>query len=105
MVGDVYVSVTPPPGGTAEVGVTLSPDHQGRGLATEAVGAVVHLLIRAAMVDRVQAFVDARNAPSLALFERLGFRRVEVLRTAPDGDDEILLETSAAGWPRKEPVR
>jgi RimJ/RimL family protein N-acetyltransferase len=105
LVGDVYVSVPAVAGRPAEVGVTLAPAHQGRGFATEAVGAVVHLLIRAAMVQEVQAFVDARNAPSLALFERLGFRRVEVLRSNPDGDDEIRLETSAAAWPREEAVR
>lgn len=92
LVGDVYVTVPAVAGAAAEVGVTLSPAVQGRGLATEAVRAVVQELLRATTVDVVQAFVDARNTPSLALFERLGFRRAEVLRSEPDGHDEVRLE-------------
>ena len=104
LVGDVYVSVPSVAGVPAEVGVTLAPAHQGRGIAAEAVGAVVHTLLCATMVTDVQAFIDVRNAPSLALFERLGFRRVEVCRAEPDGADEVRVATSVAEWPREEPV-
>lgn len=98
LVGDVYVSVPSVPGVPAEVGVTLAPAGQGRGLATEAVGAVVHSLLAATTVQVVQAYIDHRNAASLALFERLGFRRVEVLRVEPEGFEEVRLTVEAASW-------
>ncbi|MDA3805063.1 GNAT family N-acetyltransferase [Clavibacter sp. CT19] len=56
----------------AEVGYVFHPDHGGRGLATEAVSAVV----TAALADgspRIIARTDAANRSSRALCERLGF--------------------------------
>jgi NAD(P)H dehydrogenase (quinone) len=59
----------------AEIGVTLAPDHQGRGLASEALGALLDYLFAELGVHRVFASIDPRNATSLALFERAGMRR------------------------------
>ncbi len=59
----------------AEIGFTLAPAHQGRGYATEAVRAVLDHLFAAREAHRVSAVVDARNAPSVALLERVGMRR------------------------------
>lgn len=59
----------------AEIGVTLAPDHQGRGLATEAVAALLDHLFGELGVHRVFASVDPRNTASVALFGRLGMRQ------------------------------
>jgi RimJ/RimL family protein N-acetyltransferase len=58
----------------AEVGVTFAPASQGRGLASEALRAVVGRLFDEHDVHRVFAETDDRNAAVHRLFERLGFR-------------------------------
>jgi RimJ/RimL family protein N-acetyltransferase len=58
-----------------EVGWVLNPDHSGRGYATEAAHAVLHLAFDGLGLHRVVARVDARNDPSLRLAARLGMRR------------------------------
>jgi aminoglycoside 6'-N-acetyltransferase len=60
---------------TAEVGVTFATASQGRGLATEALGAVVTALFERRHLHRVFAESDDRNAAVHALLERLGFRQ------------------------------
>jgi RimJ/RimL family protein N-acetyltransferase len=57
-----------------EIGFILHPDHWGQGLAGEAVGAVLDRAFGLHGLPRVVADVDPRNAASLALLARLGFR-------------------------------
>jgi RimJ/RimL family protein N-acetyltransferase len=66
-------SLTDQPG-TAEIGVTLARASQGRGLATEALTAVLAELFERHGLHRVFAEVDDRNTPVRRLLERLGFR-------------------------------
>lgn len=56
-----------------EVGFLLHPDHWGKGLAREAMGAVVAHLFAAHDVAELAAEADPRNAASLRLLARLGF--------------------------------
>ncbi len=70
--GDCAVRVE---GATAELGVTFAPAFQGRGLAGEALAAVVDRLFAEHGIHRVYAETDDRNAGVHRLFERLGFRR------------------------------
>ena len=72
--GDCAVRVATDQPRTAEVGVTFAAASQGRGLATEAVRAVVTRLFEAHGIDRVFAQADDRNRAVHRLFERLGFR-------------------------------
>jgi RimJ/RimL family protein N-acetyltransferase len=72
--GDCAVRVETDQPQTAEVGVTLAPDRQGSGLASEALGAVVGHLFEAHGMHRVHAQADDRNAAVQRLLERLGFR-------------------------------
>ena len=58
-----------------EIGFTLAPAYQGRGFATEAVSGILSYLLGPAQKHRVFASVDPRNAPSIALLERVGMRR------------------------------
>jgi RimJ/RimL family protein N-acetyltransferase len=58
----------------AEVGVTFAPGSQGRGLATEALSALVTRLFDVHGLHRVHAVADDRNTAVHRLLERLGFR-------------------------------
>ena len=59
------------PTGLVEVGWHLHPQHQGRGLATEAARAVLALAGKAG-IGQVLATTDLANAPSQRVAERLG---------------------------------
>ena len=56
-----------------EVGFILRPDHWGKGLASEAMAAVVQHVFARFPVAALEADVDPRNASSLKLLARLGF--------------------------------
>ncbi|MFI9719882.1 GNAT family N-acetyltransferase [Streptomyces sp. NPDC052396] len=58
-----------------EIGYVLNPDHQGRGLATEAVRAVLGLGFGELDLYRIIGRCHARNESSARLLERLGMRR------------------------------
>ena len=72
--GDCAVRVEPDQTASAEIGVTLAPAHQGRGLAAEALGAVIATLFERFGIERIHAETDERNAAVHRLLERLGFR-------------------------------
>jgi [ribosomal protein S5]-alanine N-acetyltransferase len=55
---------------------------RGKGYATEAVELLVTHLFDTTPLPRIGATVDVENRPSIALLERLGFRREGVLRSA-----------------------
>lgn len=58
-----------------EIGITLSPQHQGCGYAAEAVGCVLDYLFGSLGKHRVFATTDVLNGAAAALFRRLGFRQ------------------------------
>jgi len=60
----------------AEIGFILHPDHWGRGLASEALGAIIPHVFETLPVDRLEADVDPRNVASLRLLGKFGFREV-----------------------------
>lgn len=73
----------------AGIGYALHPAHQGRGLATEAVGGVVDLALGVGRARRITARVFAPARPSSSLLARLGFHLDGVDRAAvlaPEGD-------------------
>ena len=78
--GDIglYVSAD---GQSGEVGFTLAPSAQGRGIASAAVRQALQLLFAATAVTRVLGITDARNTASIRLLERLGFRCTETRTT------------------------
>jgi RimJ/RimL family protein N-acetyltransferase len=75
LAGDVILMPKAPSYSEAEVGWTLDPRFAGRGIATEAARAIIDLAFDHYGVHRVTAQLDARNARSAALCERLGMRR------------------------------
>jgi RimJ/RimL family protein N-acetyltransferase len=56
-----------------EIGFILHPDYWGRGLAREALAAVIERLFARYPIDAVTADVDPRNLASLNLLKGLGF--------------------------------
>ncbi len=72
--GDCAVRIDTEQPHTAEVGVTFGTATQGRGLATEALGALVSALFEHHGIHRVYGQADDRNLAVHRLFERLGFR-------------------------------
>jgi RimJ/RimL family protein N-acetyltransferase len=81
LLGDVAVHLFDG-GRQAEIGYTLGAAHQGRGLATRAVGAVVDHLFTEGGVHRISASLDPKNIASERLLERLGFELEGVAREA-----------------------
>jgi RimJ/RimL family protein N-acetyltransferase len=72
--GDCAVRVSADQPDTAELGVTLAPDQQGRGVASEALAAVMATLFNDHEMHRINAEVDDRNDAVPRLLERLRFR-------------------------------
>ena len=64
------------PGGRAWIGYLLTPSAWGQGYATEGCKWLLAELAQRHGVLEILASVDARNARSIALLERLGFARV-----------------------------
>jgi RimJ/RimL family protein N-acetyltransferase len=58
-----------------EVGYVLHPDHQGHGYASEAAALMMRLGFEELRLHRIVGRLDARNAPSARVLERLGMRR------------------------------
>lgn len=58
-----------------ELGITLDPNYQRRGLATEALGTVLEYVFDRLGKRRVSALTDVKNHAAASLFRRLGFRQ------------------------------
>jgi RimJ/RimL family protein N-acetyltransferase len=76
LLGDTALRVVADDRSRAELGFTFAPAHQGKGYATEAASATVDYAFVRLGVDTVVAFVDSRNARSIALLERVGMTYV-----------------------------
>ncbi len=73
--GDVAVHCVPDQPDTFEIGMTLAPQAQGRGIATEAVSRVLVHLFAAAGAHRVVAHCDAENVSVAKVLRRVGMRQ------------------------------
>ena len=68
------------PNQRAELGYSLLPSRQGRGLAREAVRLALDHAFGPLGLERIEADVDPRNEASWRLLEHFGFRREGLLR-------------------------
>lgn len=80
LIGHVMLRRTSREHRQGEVGYVLHPDHQGRGYATEATALLLRLGFDELGLHRIVGRLDARNASSAAVLERLGMRREAHLR-------------------------
>ncbi|MEO8350822.1 MAG: GNAT family protein [Chthoniobacteraceae bacterium] len=75
LIGDCGLHCPPDDTRQIEMGITLSPDHQGKGYASEAIGCLLAHLFDTRRIHRVFALTDAENTAVASLFKRLGFRQ------------------------------
>jgi RimJ/RimL family protein N-acetyltransferase len=75
LIGDCGVHIPAAEPRSAEFGITLASSAQGRGLAAEALRALLAILFGTLGSHRVFCSVDPRNARSVALMRRSGFRQ------------------------------
>lgn len=75
LVGEVLLKIASRAALQAEVGYIFHPDFAGQGYATEAVSAMLGLGFEALGCHRIFARLDALNAGSVGVVERLGLRR------------------------------
>lgn len=81
-----YVQATVVGGsGDAWIGYVLGRQHWGRGIAGRAVDAMLRHVAEAWAARRFLASVEAANAPSIALLERLSFTRADADARAAAG--------------------
>jgi RimJ/RimL family protein N-acetyltransferase len=73
VVGEVLLKRADAANGIAELGYAIAAHVHGRGIASEAVAAMLELGRTTFGVREVHAIVDERNAPSIRLLERFGF--------------------------------
>ena len=71
LLGDIGLHVSGS-GEEAELGITLAPEAQGRGLAAEAARALIAMLREHTAVRRLIGITDVQNTASARLLERLG---------------------------------
>lgn len=65
----------PTPEGEVEIGYSVVAGERGRGYATELARSLVDRALAHAEVSRIAAHTDAGNVASIAVLERVGFRR------------------------------
>jgi [ribosomal protein S5]-alanine N-acetyltransferase len=65
----------------AEIGYVMEDEHyKGKGLMAEAVNAIMDYGFNELNLNRIEALVGIKNAPSLRLMEKFNFKREGVLR-------------------------
>jgi RimJ/RimL family protein N-acetyltransferase len=75
VLGDLALHTSATDRRQVEIGYSLGSAHQGQGYATEAVAALLDFVFERLGKHRAIAAMDTRNHRSVALVERLGFRR------------------------------
>ena len=108
LVGDVGVHFLGD-GRQVEIGVTVAPAAQGRGIGTEAVVGLLDCLFGVGQKHRAVASVDPRNEPSLRLLRRVGMRQEAHFRQSMpfkgEWADDVVFAVLASEWPARRPAR
>lgn len=75
VIGDIGIHFIDEDKKQVEFGCTLAKSQQGKGFAYEAVSEIMRFLFTDLNKHRITASVDPANGKSIALLERLGFRK------------------------------
>lgn len=75
LVADVVLNVVSDEHRVGEIGYSVPPIHQGHGYATEATAPLLRIAFEELGLHRVVASLEARNAASARVLEKLGMRR------------------------------
>jgi aminoglycoside 6'-N-acetyltransferase len=99
VIGAIQFWEEPDPGSRhADVDILLGPDHQDRGLGTEAMRTIVRHLVEERGHHRVTLSTAVDNARAIRVYEKVGFRPVGVTRKSNfsefkgEWEDELLME-------------
>ena len=109
LIGDVTLFWLSRANRQGEIGYVFHPDHGGRGYATEAAAVLLRLGFSELGLHRIIGRIDARNAPSARVLERLGMRREahfvqnEILKG--EWTDEVVYAMLEDEWRRVDPGR
>ncbi|MGA8943327.1 MAG: GNAT family N-acetyltransferase [Thermoactinomyces sp.] len=76
LVEDAGLKEGPDQKGSADLGYSIVPEHQGKGYATETARAVVEWALRRKEIHRVTAECSAANIASIRVLEKTGFCRI-----------------------------
>lgn len=105
LIGDIGIHFLPMDLFQVELGCTLDILHQGKGYAAEALSETINFLFGELNKHRITASIDPRNQASIALFERLGFRREAHFRQSIliDGEwvDDLVYALLESDWQMK----
>jgi RimJ/RimL family protein N-acetyltransferase len=102
VIGDASLTLLSEEHKQGEIGFGLHPDYQGQGLAREAAEVMLRLGFEELGLHRILGRLDARNAASAILLERLGMRReghiLENEFVKGEWTDELLYAVLAREW-------
>lgn len=102
LVGDLVLQLLGEQSSIGEIGWSFNPAYGGRGFATEAAAALLHLAFEHYNMHRVKAQMDARNTDSARLCERLGMTKEAHLRqdwwSKGEWTDTFVYAVLAAEW-------
>jgi RimJ/RimL family protein N-acetyltransferase len=105
LIGDCNLHWTSAEHRQGEIGFVFHPDHHGRGYATEAAEALLALAFDGLRVHRVIGRLEARNAASARVLERLGMRKeahlVENEHVKGEWQSEVIYALLDREWARR----
>ena len=104
LVGDCGVQARADDRRQVEIGITVAPTFQGRGLGSEGLQALLAYLFTQTDAHRVFCSVDPRNEPCLRLLQKVGMRReahlVESLWLKGAWVDDVIFALLKSEWKR-----
>ena len=72
LIGDCGIHFVAGRTGVVEIGITLAPDYQGQGYASETLQGLFQYLFDGLGIERVEGVADSQNTRSIRLMERVG---------------------------------
>lgn len=102
LIGDIGLHFLDADGHQVEVGITISPERQKLGLASEALATVLEYLFVALKNHRVVASIDRDNQASKGMLQKVGFRQeghhVQSLLIDGEWVDDVVFGLLASEW-------
>ena len=102
LIGDCGIHILESEPRIAEIAITIAPQSQSKGYATEALKAILALLFVKLSKHRVFASVDPENLSSMALMSRIGMRKegrfVQSLWFKDRWADDVVFAMLADEW-------
>jgi len=102
LIGDLGVCLPATPGDSVEFGISLAPEHQGKGYAREALKAVFQQGFDVLGWRRIHASVDPRNVGCMDLLTALGMRQEAHFRESlwlhGEWVDDVVFAILAREW-------